>query len=157
MDAQLDAWKRAADALWSAATFDYREAARLTADIARQSEEPSLRERAAQALPGLRTAAARGADRYVKDVARRRFALVRDALYALTGPRFGKRRGAARLPTPEEHHRRLLGLPLGRRLFGPEIQQAYRRAAKTLHPDSGGSGPAFRELAAARDALLKNI
>ena len=59
--------------------------------------------------------------------------------------------------TPEEHYRRLLGLPLGRRLFGPEIHQAYKRAAKTTHPDGGGNARAFHELSAARDALMKAL
>jgi curved DNA-binding protein CbpA len=49
----------------------------------------------------------------------------------------------------------MLGLPCGRRLYGPEIREAYKRAAKTMHPDGGGSEQAFRELSAARDALLK--
>ena len=51
----------------------------------------------------------------------------------------------------------MLGLPSGRRLFGPEIQQAYKRVAKKVHPDVGGSEQAFRELSAARDALLKSL
>jgi curved DNA-binding protein CbpA len=49
----------------------------------------------------------------------------------------------------------MLGLPLGRRLAAAEIHQAYKRAAKTAHPDSGGNGQEFRELSAARDALMK--
>jgi curved DNA-binding protein CbpA len=51
----------------------------------------------------------------------------------------------------------MLGLPLDRRLFGPEIREAYKRAAKTVHPDAGGSERAFQELCAARDALLRNV
>ena len=35
-----------------------------------------------------------------------------------------------------------------------EIHQAYKRAAKTMHPDGGGNGHAFQELAKARDALM---
>ena len=70
-------------------------------------------------------------------------------------PRFGKR--GTGLPTPEEHYRRLLGLPLGRRLFGPEINQAYKRAAKTAHPDAGGNEREFLELSKARDALMRRI
>jgi curved DNA-binding protein CbpA len=82
---------------------------------------------------------------------------MRDALHLLTGPRFGKRRRVGEMPTPDEHHRQMLGLPLGRRLFGPEIREAYKRAAKKVHPDIGGSERAFLELSAARDALLKAL
>jgi hypothetical protein len=62
MDAQLMAWKRAANEL-----------------------------AAAQAMPGLRAAAAKGADRRSKAIAERRFAAIRDALHAATLPRFGRR------------------------------------------------------------------
>jgi len=50
-----------------------------------------------------------------------------------------------------------VGLPLGRRLFGPEINQAYKRAAKTAHPDAGGNEREFLELSKARDALMRRI
>ena len=155
MDAHLRDWKIAVEQLWSAPALDYRDAARLVAEIARRNEEPRLQQAAAQALPSLRSACVKGADRRSKVLARRRLSAVRDVLHALTGPRFGKRRKVGEIPTPDEYHRRMLGLPLGRRLFGPEIQQAYKRAAKTLHPDAGGSEQAFTELSAARDALLK--
>jgi curved DNA-binding protein CbpA len=59
------------------------------------------------------------------------------------------------LPTLEECYRQLLGLPLGRRLSGVEIHQAYKRVAKTAHPDAGGNAREFLELSAARDALMK--
>jgi hypothetical protein len=86
-----------------------------------------------------------------RNVARRRFGAIRDALHALNAPRFGKR---AAVPASEQQHRRLLGLPLGQ-LTEPEIQQGYKRAAKRLHPDAGGSAREFAELSAARDALMK--
>jgi len=35
-----------------------------------------------------------------------------------------------------------------------DINQAYRRAAKGMHPDQGGSAEAFIGLAAARDVLI---
>lgn len=79
---------------------------------------------------------------------------MRDALHGLAAPRFGKRGVTASL-TPEERHRQLLGLPLGRRLAAAEIQSAFKRAAKTAHPDGGGNGEVFRDLSAARDALLR--
>lgn len=157
MDAQLESWKLEVGRLWSAPVFNYRDAARLAAEIARHGGEPGLQQTAAQALPTLRGACATGADRRTKDLARRRFGAMRDALYVLTGPRFGRRRRIGELPTPDEYYRQMLGLPLGRRLFGPEIREAYKRAAKKMHPDIGGSERAFLELSAARDALLKAL
>jgi hypothetical protein len=157
MDAQLGGWKQAADRLWSGAAFDHREAAALAAEIARDAGEPTLRQRTAQALPSLRAACAKGADRTSKDVAQRRFGAVRDCLHALTGPRFGKRQPGQAMPTENERCRRMLGLPLGRRLFGPEINRAYKQAAKKAHPDVGGDERAFLELSAARDALMKSL
>jgi len=154
MDARLKEWRLVVDRLWSAAAPDYAQAARLAAEIAR-SEEPRLAATAAQALPSLRSASLPDADRGAMALARRRLGGVRDVLHALTVPRFGKRGSA--MPSPEEHYRRLLGLPLGRRLFGPEINQAYKRAAKTLHPDAGGSEREFLELSKARDALMKHL
>ena len=157
MDAQLSDWKHAVERLWSAPSLAFREAALLMAEIARQSQDPVLQHAAAQALPSFRGACVKGADQRSKDVARRRLGVVRDALHVLTGPRFGKR-GSVRGPTtPDERYRQMLGLPSGRRLFGPEIQQAYKRVAKKVHPDVGGSEQAFRELSAARDALLKSL
>ena len=156
MGAQIKAWRHEIDRLWSAPALDYREAAAFVAEVAR-SEEPALREAASQALPNLRHACLKTADRMVKALARRRFGAVRDVLHALTAPRFGKRQSVDEPMTPEEHYRRLLGLPSGRRLYGPEIHQAYKRAAKTVHPDAGGSERAFQELSAARDALMKAL
>ena len=49
----------------------------------------------------------------------------------------------------------MLGLPLGGRLAATEIHQAFRRTAKRVHPDAGGSQHAFLALAAARDALMR--
>ena len=157
MDAQLRDWKLAVDRLWSAPSLCCREAALLAAEIARQSQEPMLQQAAAQALPSLRGACVKGADRRSKEMARRRLGVVRDALHALSGPRFGKRGSAHEPTTPDENYRRMLGLPPGRRLFGPEIKQAYKQAAKKVHPDVGGSEQAFRELSVARDALLKAL
>jgi hypothetical protein len=154
MDARLTEWKLAVERLWSAAALDHAQAARLAAEIAR-SADPRLAQAAAQAVPSLRAASLQGAERGAKALAHRRFGAVRDVLHAQTAPRFGKR--GSSLPTPEEHYRRLLGLPLGRRLFAPEISQAYKRAAKTLHPDAGGSERAFLELSEARDALMRRV
>ena len=148
-------WKTAADRLWKEDTLDCRAAAQLASELT-QSEVDALRAAAAQALPSLRAALVKGAARDVIALARRRFGAMRDALHVLESPRFGKRGRDPEVPSPDEHNRRMLNLPSGRRLYGPEIQQAYKRAAKTAHPDGGGSERAFRELCAARDALLKN-
>ena len=48
-------------------------------------------------------------------------------------------------------------LPLSGRLSAPEINQAYKRAAKQVHPDVGGNHSGFLELATARDALMKSL
>lgn len=154
MDQQLRNWKFALERFWSATTPDWREIARLVAEIAGSAKDVMLRQAAAQALPSLRNALVKSADRSAREIARRRLSLVRDALHTLTAPSFGKRGFAARPLTPEEHYRQMLDLPLGRRLAASEIHQAYKRAAKTMHPDGGGNGHAFQELAKARDALM---
>jgi hypothetical protein len=152
MELQQKQWKRDTDRLWSASPFDIREAASLAAEIARHGADEGLRQAAAQALPSLRGACLKTSDQISRNVARRRFGAIRDVLHAPEVPRFGKR---AAVPAPEQQHRRLLGLPPGRHLSEPEIQQGYKRAAKRLHPDAGGSAREFTELAAARDALMK--
>jgi hypothetical protein len=156
MPMRLRDWKVAADRLWSAVPFDHAEAAQLVADIAQQDDDAELKQAAAAATPYMRAACARTADRYRKDTAQRRFGALRDALHARTAARFGQR-GAEEVLTPEDRYRRMLGLPLGKRLFGPEISSAYKRAAKRAHPDAGGSQRAFLELIAARDALMKRV
>jgi hypothetical protein len=113
------------------------------------------RSRQAARTTSLRNAALTSADRRAREVAHRRLSVIRDVLHTLTAPRFGKRGTAPRMPTPEEHYRQMLGLPLGRRLAPTEIHQAYKHAAKTMHPDGGGNEREFRELSAARDALMK--
>jgi hypothetical protein len=151
MDIKYSVWKHAVDRLWSEARPDWRQAARLIAEVATGSEDETLRRAASQALPVLRGASL---NRGPSDAARRRLSLVRDALHAAAAPRFGKR-GIVEKLTPEDRYRRLLGLPLHRRLAGTEIHQAYKRAAKTVHPDAGGNGEAFVALAEARDALMR--
>ncbi len=113
MDAQVKAWKRAADKLATGPALDYRAAVEVAGEIARrQGADAGLQQAAAQALPNLRAALASGADRRTKAIAERRFAVIRDLLHLLTLPRFGKRESPDKVLTPEEHHRRLLGLPL---------------------------------------------
>jgi hypothetical protein len=155
MDRQLSEWKLGIERIWSATAPDYGVAARLAADIAGASEEAILRQAAMQALPSLRKASAENADRKIQDAARRRLGLVRDTLIFLTAPRFGKRQEQVRSPTPEELYRQILGLPLGCHLSGAEIRQAYKRAAKTAHPDAGGTAQEFLKLSEAREALIK--
>jgi hypothetical protein len=155
MDRQLKEWKRSVELIWSASAPDYREAALLAAEIASESEEAMLRAAAAQALPSLRNASLKKAERSAKEQARRRLSGIRDVLHALSVPQFGKRQISSAPPTLEERYRRMLGLPLGRRLSAPEIHEAYKRAAKTTHPDAGGSEQEFQQLCAAQDALMK--
>jgi hypothetical protein len=152
MEPQQKHWKRDADRLWSASPFDVREAASLAAEIARHGGDERMRQAAARALPSLRGACLKTSDQMSRNVARRRFGALRDALHALDAPRFGKR---AAVPAPEQQYRQLLGLSPERQLSEPEIQQGFKRAAKRLHPDAGGSAREFTELSAARDALMK--
>ena len=152
---QFESWKIAVERLLSAAATDWIEAGRLAGEIARTSADETLRLAAAQAMPILRHASLDDADHAIEEAARRRLGIVLDVLHDLSTPRFGRRSAAPKLPTPEERARQMLGLPLGRRLGCPEIHQAFRRAAKRVHPDAGGNQQAFLELAAARDALMK--
>jgi hypothetical protein len=145
-------WKREIELLGSSSPFDYRQAAALAAEIARHGADETLRQAAAQALPSLRGACLKTSDQMSRNVARRRFGAIRDSLHVLDAPRFGKRTVA---PAPEQQHRLLLGLPPDERLEESKIQQGYKRAAKRLHPDAGGSAREFAELSAARDALMK--
>jgi hypothetical protein len=87
--------------------------------------------------------------------ARRRLGVIRDVLHTLSTQQFGRRGGDGKPLAPAERYRQVLGLPPGRRLSGPEIHQAYKRAAKRAHPDAGGNARDFQELSAARDALMK--
>jgi hypothetical protein len=152
MEPQQHQWKRDVDRLWSASPFDACQATALAAEIARHSEDERARQAAAQALPSLRGASLTTSDQMSRNIAQRRFGAIRDALHALDAPRFGKR---AAVPASEQQQRRLLGLAPETQLSDPEIQQGYKRAAKRLHPDAGGSAREFTELSAARDALMK--
>ena len=155
MDRQLKQWKLGVEKLWSAPAPDYLQAAQLAAEIGGSSEEATLRQAATQALPSLRNASSKKADRSSKEQARRRLSGIRDVLHALSVPQFGKRRDSSKPLTSAERYRQMLGLPLGRRLSAPEIHEAYKHAAKTAHPDAGGSEHEFQELTAAKDALMK--
>jgi len=56
-----------------------------------------------------------------------------------------------------EEHREVLNLPMEGALKPSEINAAFRRLAKTAHPDAGGSGEQYRRIAEARDVLLKQF
>jgi len=118
---------------------------------ARASTEAILRQAATQALPILRSASSEDADHSTN---RRRAASPRRHPRSpgtpLTTPTFGKRGNSPKLLTSEERYRQMLGLPHGPRLSAPEIHQAWKRAAKSAHPDGGGSTQRFQELSAAR-------
>jgi hypothetical protein len=155
MDQQLRDWKLEVERLFAADAPDWREVLQLVTSIAGTSANQTLRLAAMQSMPSLRNASAKWADGEAKIVARRRLGIVLEVLNELTAPRFGRRSSETRPLTPDERYRRLLGLPFGRMLAATEIHRAFKRAAKTAHPDGGGSQRAFLELAAARDALMK--
>jgi hypothetical protein len=154
MNTQFSEWKLGIERIWSAAVPDYHEAARLAAEIAGVARNAMLQQAATQALPILRSASHAIADQDTIDAARRRLGIVREVLHSLMTPQFGKREVRLKLPTPDERYRQMLGLPLERGLSAAEIHRAFKRAAKTAHPDGGGNARAFLELTAARDALM---
>jgi hypothetical protein len=154
-DPSSAAWKTAIERLLQTDPTDWRDAVALVDDIARLSSDVTLRQAAMQALPILRSATAYAADAVTLDAARRRLIVVLDVLIELTTPRFGRRSARPKPLTPDQHARKLLGLPIDGALSAPEIHSAFRRAAKTMHPDAGGSEAAFRELVAAQDELMK--
>lgn len=143
----------ALERLRSAGSADWAVAGRLVAEIARMSTDVMLRQAAEQALPVLRQAADND-DHGVTVAARRRLGVVLDVVHALTAPRFGRRNAAPKKLSSEDRARKMLGLPLAVQLTCDDINQAYRRAAKGMHPDRGGSAEAFIDLAAARDVLI---
>jgi DnaJ-domain-containing protein 1 len=155
MDRQTTEWRLDVERIWSAATLDYRAAEWLAADIATSSQDATLRPAAVLALPALRNAALENADPGTLDEARRLLGIMRDVLQSLDAAGFGQRAVAPKLLSPQAHHRKLLGLPLDRRLTPAEIHRAYKRAAKTAHPDGGGDAQKFLALSAAQDALMK--
>lgn len=150
---RLESWKLALERLRSAEFADWAEAGRLVAEIARMSLDATLRHAAEQALPVLRQAADND-DHGVTLAARRRVGVVLDVVHDLTAPRFGRRNAAPKKLSSEDRARKMLGLPLAVQLTCDDINQAYRRAAKSVHPDQGGNAQAFIDLAAARDVLI---
>jgi hypothetical protein len=139
---RLESWKLALERLRSVEFADWAEAGRLVAEQA-----------AEQALPVLRQAADND-DHGVTLAARRRVGVILDVVHDLTAPRFGRRNAAPKKLSSEDRARKMLGLPLAVQLTCDDINQAYRRAAKGMHPDQGGSAQAFIDLSAARDVLI---
>ena len=154
MNEQLQYWKMAVERLVTAGEIDWPEAARLASEIAGHAPDALVRQAARQAIPILRNAAQGVADPSVALGARRRLLILFDVLQQKAAPRFGMRRARPKPLTAEERARKLLQLPLGTSLARPEIRQAFRRAAKMVHPDVGGSEEAFRELIAAQEMLM---
>ncbi|WP_284281905.1 MULTISPECIES: J domain-containing protein [Bradyrhizobium] len=137
----------------SAHAPDWAEAGRLVAEIVRMSSDVTLRQAAEQALPVLRQAADND-DHGVTLAAQRRLGVVLEVVHDLSAPRFGRRNAMPKQMSREDRARKVLGLPLAVQLTCEDINQAYRRAAKGMHPDRGGSAEAFIDLAAARDLLI---
>ena len=150
---RLESWKLALERLRSAQSADWAEAGRLVAEIARMSSDVTLRQAAEQALPVLRQAVDND-DHSVTLAAQRRVGVVLDVIHDLTAPRFGRRNATPKKLSREDRARKMLGLPLAVQLTCEDINRAYRRAAKDMHPDHGGSAQAFIDLAAARDILI---
>ncbi|WP_345974604.1 J domain-containing protein [Sulfurimonas sp. HSL3-7] len=57
----------------------------------------------------------------------------------------------------EKQHRELLELPADGTLEPSKIKAAFRRLAKKVHPDVGGSHDHFVQITEARDALLELV
>ncbi len=57
----------------------------------------------------------------------------------------------------ERDSRETLNLPADGALEPADINAAFRRLAKTAHPDAGGSDELYRRIAQARDALLERF
>lgn len=67
-----------------------------------------------------------------------------------------RRRQLFRLdPEDEQGHREALNLRMKGALQPSEINSAFRRLAKTAHPDAGGASEAYHRITEARDAPLK--
>ncbi|WP_067734101.1 molecular chaperone DnaJ [Novosphingobium naphthalenivorans] len=57
----------------------------------------------------------------------------------------------------EAGHRETLDLPEEGLLKAAQINAAFRRLAKTAHPDAGGSSAQYHRISEARDALLERF
>lgn len=157
MTDQLAEWKASYDRVIAAPDFDCEAATALVSEIQKFAPDPILMDAAMQALSNLRLACTSQSGQVIRVEAESRFRQVGPILEFLSKPRFGKRNEITQSQSFEDSCRALLGLPFGRRLFGPEINLAYKREAKLAHPDAGGNPQDFLALTQARDALLKAI
>lgn len=57
----------------------------------------------------------------------------------------------------DEAFRTILELPLQGRLTAVDIKVAFRRLAKTAHPDAGGRNELYRRISDAREVLLAQL
>lgn len=57
----------------------------------------------------------------------------------------------------DQDYREALDLPMQGPLKTADINAAFRRQAKTAHPDAGGSDEDYRYITEARDALLRQF
>ncbi len=57
----------------------------------------------------------------------------------------------------DKEHREVLDLPMEGALEPSQINAAFRRLAKTAHPDAGGSSERYRAITDAREALLEQL
>lgn len=73
---------------------------------------------------------------------------------ALNGFNRRKRQRAPKGVTEERACRALLELPLEGRLEGVQIKAAYRKKARTSHPDSGGKHEEFIAISEAKELLM---
>ncbi|MFN5121703.1 MAG: hypothetical protein ACK5E1_10100, partial [Bradyrhizobium sp.] len=105
MDPHIRHWKVAIERFCAASDPDYREIAKLIAEIAMTDIDETLRHAAAQVLPILRQAALKTADRRTRSMALRRLGIVSDALHMLSAPRFGRRGLTPKALTQEERYR----------------------------------------------------
>jgi hypothetical protein len=62
-----------------------------------------------------------------------------------------------RLEFDENEHRETLDLPMEGTLELAQINAAFRKLAKTAHPDAGGTNERYRSITEARDALLEQF
>ena len=58
-------------------------------------------------------------------------------------------------PADDRPHREALDLPMDGALAPAAIKAAFRRLARTAHPDAGGSSAHYRRITEARDALME--